>query len=75
MKNPSLIRVEMNDDLPELIPDIPSFYDIPWRFAFGLPYKNGATAYFGPGRQTTPLHYDTLENLTFMATPFPIKSI
>lgn len=59
-------RVELCEDLPELVPDIPSFYDLPWRFAFGCPYKNGPVAYFGPGHQSTPIHYDTLENLTFM---------
>ena len=63
-----LYRVELCQELPELVPDVPSFYDLCWRIAFGRPYKSGTIAYFGPGGQTTPLHYDTLENLTFMVT-------
>ncbi|CAD7699091.1 unnamed protein product [Ostreobium quekettii] len=59
-------RLQVQEDLPELVPDMPNFYELPWREAFGVPYKGGIIAYFGSGKQSTPLHYDPLENLIFM---------
>lgn len=49
--------------MPELIPDIMTHYELPWRLAFGAPYKGGVISYIGSGRQSTPLHFDDLENL------------
>jgi hypothetical protein len=51
------------EDLPELIPEIPSHYELPWRSAFGRPYNMGTVSYMGAARQATPLHYDDVENL------------
>lgn len=51
------------EDLPELVPEIPSHYELPWRHAFGRPYTMGTVSYMGAARQATPLHYDDVENL------------
>lgn len=54
---------QWQEDMPELIPDIMTHYELPWRLAFGAPYKGGVISYIGSGRQSTPLHFDDLENL------------
>lgn len=43
--------------------DIPSHFELPWRRAFGKPYKDGVISYMGAGGQQTPLHYDDVENM------------
>lgn len=53
----------MQEDLPELVPEIPSHYELPWRRALGKPYNMGTVSYMGAARQATPLHYDDVENL------------
>jgi len=59
-------RLELQEDMPELVGQVPSHYEVPWRHAFGLPYKDGVIFYMGAHRQRTPLHYDDVENLFFV---------
>ena len=40
-----------------------SHYELPWRYAFGRPYRGGVITYIGAGGQSTPLHFDDYENL------------
>ena len=46
-----------------MIGDIPSHWGLRWRRAFGHPYKMGTISYMGAKQQSTPLHYDDVENL------------
>ena len=45
------------------MPDIHTHYELPWRHAFGRPYRGGVITYMGAGGQSTPLHFDDYENL------------
>ena len=60
------------EDLPELVPDIHSHYELPWRHAFGRPYRGGVITYMGAGGQSTPLHFDDYENLVRHGTCIPM---
>lgn len=56
--------------MPELAGLVPSHYEVPWRRALGVPYKDGVVSYIGAHCQSTPLHYDDLENLVPPRPPF-----
>lgn len=59
-------RLELQEHVPELVGDVPSHFELPWRYAFGMPYKDGVISYMGAAGQQTPLHYDDVENMMFV---------